>query len=166
MSRLQRLSKKTVSPASMARSLGIPLDAVLNLCRAGYLCTVKSRSGMGFRIVRSFPLDKLPPWIVDRMSVVLWMIGLDDHARMPMFNKRIEMEIMRIARLPDPARTEQAVRLVLRYRDAEEVAKAILKARDGDVIQADMEQKAYRYKYRIAALATAQERVRPPKPPK
>ena len=77
------------------------------------------------------------PYPIDRISILLWMTGLDDPdpRKMPRFSEQLEKEIMRITRLPDPMRTEQAVRMVLRWRDAEAVAKVLVSASKEDVEQ-------------------------------
>lgn len=63
----------------------------------------------------------------DRISMLLWLCGLDtpDPRQSPMFDVVMEREARRVAKLPEPARTDAALLLLGRYRDAVEIADAL-----------------------------------------
>lgn len=67
------------------------------------------------------------PRHVDRISMLLWLCGLDTPNPMqsPMFDVVMEREARRVAKLPEPARTDAALLLLGRYRDAVEIADAL-----------------------------------------
>jgi len=91
---------------------------------------------------------------IDRVGMMFWLAGLEspDPHKMPAFNKRAEMELIRIAKLREPMRTEQAMRFVLRWRDAETIAKSILGASVDQVIAADRQRKAAWLKNRVEGI--------------
>ena len=142
-----------ISASRLAAALDIPVNRIRALVDAGYLCIVNSCDGKSYRIVKSNPPDKIPARIVDRASIMLWLAGMDKSRMIPVFNVYIEKEIMRIARLQEPFKTEQAIRMLLRYRDAEEIVKAVSKARAGDVAAVEIERLSARYKRQLAKMS-------------
>ena len=142
----------TVSLSRLAQALDIAPDKIKALADAGYLCTTRGKFGQRL-IVKVSPPERLPPRVVDRISVALWLLGLNQGKYQPCFNKNIEMEIMRINRLKEPMRTEQAIRMILRYRDAEELVATLAKARAGDVASVRIKTLSRGYKMRMARIA-------------
>ena len=142
----------TVSLSRLAQTLDIAPDKIKALADAGYLCTTKGKFGQRL-IVKVSPPERLPPRVVDRISVALWLLGLDKGRYQPCFSQSIETEIMRIARLKEPMRTEQSIRMILRYRDAEELVATLAKARAGDVASVRIKSLSHGYKVRMARLA-------------
>jgi hypothetical protein len=65
----------------------------------------------------------------------------------------MEIEIHRIAKLQEPARTEQALRCLLRYRDAEAIVVAVSKMRAGDVAAMEIKRLSNNYKRKLARIA-------------
>lgn len=67
------------------------------------------------------------PQAVDRISMLLWLTGMDspDPRRAPAFDVHMEKEARRVAKLPEPARTDAALLLLSRYRNAVEIADAL-----------------------------------------
>lgn len=67
------------------------------------------------------------PRHVDRISLLLWLCGLDtpNPMKAPLFEVVMEREARRVSKLPEPARTDAALLLLGRYRDAEEIANAL-----------------------------------------
>lgn len=63
----------------------------------------------------------------------MWILGLDQGKYYPSFSLNLEKEIMRIRYLDEPQRTEQAVRILRRYVDAETLVKAAAKIRKPDI---------------------------------
>ena len=63
----------------------------------------------------------------DRIGLLLWMCGLDQVLRRKPrdYADDLESEVNRIAKLKDPARTIQAVRLLSRFVDARKIAVAL-----------------------------------------
>jgi len=159
----QRVKSQTVSPYRLAAALDIPVDRILALADAGYLCLV-GRKDRQLRLdsdrVVKFPLPErpIPIRVVDRISIILWLLGLDEGSTFPCFDKRVEMEIMRIGRLKEPMRTEQAIRMILRYRDAEELVATLAKARAGDVASVRIKTLSRGYKMKMARLAGLTDR--------
>jgi hypothetical protein len=150
----------TVAPSELARSLSIPLDRIMALADAGYLCKVPcpAKYGVGYRIAKSSLPKDLPPRVIDRISIALWLLGLDQGRYQPVFNFYIEREIMRIAKLPLIQRTEQAVKLIRRYRDAEEIVSAVSRIRAGDAAAIEIQIRSEKYKRRLALLAGISDR--------
>ena len=155
-----------VKIVDLARALDIPADRIRALIDHGYLCTVKN--GRRKRndsiidtelVLKSNPPSSIPQPIVDRQNVMLWLMGLDDPRGYPRFNKHMEMEIHRIAKLPDPVRTEQALRLLLRYRDAESIVTAIAKMRAEDVAAVEIKRLSGNYKRKLAYMAGIESRA-------
>ena len=142
----------TVSLSRLAQTLDIAPDKIKALADAGYLCTTRGKFGQRL-IVKVSPPERLPPRVVDRISVALWLLGLDKGRYQPCFSQSIETEIMRIARLKEPMRTEQSIRMILRYRDAEELVATLAKARAGDVASVRIKSLSHGYKVRMARLA-------------
>lgn len=95
------------------------------------------------------------PGTTDRISLLLWLLGLDtpDVRKYPPFHKHLEEEIERIAKLEEPYRTEIALRLALRYRDAEQIAEVITKAKIKDVETLERKNRAAALKGKITKLA-------------
>lgn len=64
---------------------------------------------------------KRPP--ISRRRILMWLMNLEmgDGTKPLPFNRMLELEVRRIAKLKDPMRTEQAVRLLNRFRDAEAI---------------------------------------------
>jgi len=141
-----------VTVATLARQLNVHTNVIRAMVSAGYLCTIPSASWPGYRVLKSNPPSKIPDRIIDRASVVLWLMGIDDKY-MPVFNRHIELEIHRIAKLPEPQRTEQALKMVLRYRDAETIVKAVSKMRSGDVAAVEIQRLSENYKRKMERLA-------------
>ncbi len=83
---------------------------------------------------------------------MLWLLGIDNKY-IPVFNFHIEKELMRIAALDEPMRTEQALKMLLRYRDAETIVKAVAKIRSGDVAAVEIQRLNYKYKRKMEKLA-------------
>jgi hypothetical protein len=138
------------------------------MASAGYLCTVKGKLG-GYKVVKVSPPERLPARIVDRISVALWLLGLDRHKYIPRFNVHVECEIQRIVRLPPMQRMEQAIKLVRRYRDAEEIVEALTRARSGDIAAEEIKHLSAGFKTRARWLAGLEERksgARSPSPAK
>jgi hypothetical protein len=147
-----------VSVRRLADALDIPVNRIRALVDAGYLCTVPNQANRGgYRIVKSNPPDKIPERVVDRASVMLWLAGMDKGRTVPVFNIYIEKEIMRIAKLDEPFRTEQALKMLLRYRDAETIVEAVSKARSGDVAAAEIARLSNNYKRRLARMGGLEE---------
>ena len=138
--------------------MDVSVQKIYALAEMGYLCLVtddgKPIRSFGDRIVR-FPLPdiRVPIRIVDRASIMLWLAGMDEGSTFPRFSKFIEVELMRIARLPQPQKTEQALRMLLRYRDAETIVKALAKARSGDVAAVQIQKLSARYKRRLMRIS-------------
>jgi len=161
---------------ALAKSLMIPHTSILALVDAGYLRAVPFENGSyGYWIVKGEP----PSRVIDRMGLALWMLDMDseqskvketDRVKMgarknplPRFSANIEKEIMRIVKLPEPVRTEQALRMILRFRDAEDLVVALAKAKADDIARIEKEKLSRRYRYkmnlkaRLARLAGMEE---------
>lgn len=153
----KRVETQTVSPYRLAAALDIPVEKVFLLAEMGYLCSVDVRDGPvempNNRIVR-FPLPeiKIPIRVIDRASILLWLLGLDAGSTYPVFNSYIEQDMIRIARLPEVQRTEQGLRMLLRYRDAEEIMKAISRARAGDMAAVLIQKQSKKHKRKMERL--------------
>ena len=147
-------SKFTVTVANLARQLKVHTNVIRAMVDAGYLCTIKMKDTTwpGYRIVKSNPPSRIPPRIIDRASVMLWLLGIDNKY-IPVFNFHIEKELMRIAALDEPMRTEQALKMLLRYRDAETIVKAVAKIRSGDVAAVEIQRLNHKYKRKMEKLA-------------
>lgn len=143
-----KLYRNTTTPSNLAKALDIPVNRILALADAGWLCIVK---GPGYKRVAKADPFKTKIRIVDRASILLWLTGNDQ--TIPVFNTYIEKEIMRIARLPEPMKTEQAIRLLLRYRDAETLAAAVLRAGSAGVESIQRLRESERLKSRARYLA-------------
>jgi hypothetical protein len=66
-----------------------------------------------------------PPHAHDRISLLLWMVGLHGRKR-PTYARSVEMEVARIARLKDPERCIRALDLLSRFVDARLTAQAVI----------------------------------------
>jgi hypothetical protein len=148
----------TVTPLDLSEALDIPIDRIQALADAGYLLKIPYKNGNGYRIAKSNPPKDLPPRIVDRISIALWLLGIDRGKYQPIFSLYIEREIMRIAKLPLIQRTEQAVKLIRRYRDAEEIVSAVSRIRAGDAAAIEIQIRSEKYKHRLARLAGITDR--------
>lgn len=130
------------------------------------------------------------PRAKDRISLLLWMCGLDGAdqlaRRPPTYAKSLDTEISRIARLPEPHRTAVATELLSRFVDASAIANGVradlrrvraqrdAEIRLGKIIRAekmadrakakaDAEEKEYEDKMLTAAYApyrSAEDRMR------
>src|SRR5208337_973338 len=152
---------KTVTPAALAEAFEIPVNRILALADAGYLCTVHypkhPRDNYPVSIIRP------PAQIVGRSAIMAWLTGLDeglgsdhrrrDGRRIPVFSRYVEREIMRIAKMPEPVRTEQAIRLALRYRDAETLAEVLMKASAATIENIARLRKNEKLKHRLRIIA-------------
>src|SRR5208337_4993021 len=152
---------KTVTPAALAEAFEIPVNRILALADAGYLCTVHypkhTRDNYPVSIIRP------PAQIVGRSAIMAWLTGLDeglgsdhrrrDGRRIPVFSRYVEREIMRIAAMPEPVRTEQAIRLALRYRDAEILAEVLMKASAATIENIARLRKNEKLKHRLRIIA-------------
>lgn len=68
----------------------------------------------------------------DRISLLLWLCSLDAKLKRkprPAYSKKLEEEIKRIARLPEPHRTMRGLELLARYADARVIADTLVNAR-------------------------------------
>jgi hypothetical protein len=65
------------------------------------------------------------PVPVHRMWIALWLMSLDSPYTQLPFEKKVEAEIRRIVKLKEPMRTEQATRLMLKFRDARLLAELV-----------------------------------------
>lgn len=152
-----RVNFHTVSPYRLAAAFDIPVDKIFHLAEMGYLCLVDVKDGPTCvpdeRIVE-FPLPEIeiPVRVVDRVSILLWLCGLDEGTSYPVFNKYMEMELIRIARLPELQRTEQGLRFLLRYRDAEAVMKAVARIRAEDMAAMLIQGKSQQHKRKLEKL--------------
>ena len=92
---------------------------------------------------------------MDRVSMMLWLMGMDsiDTREMPRFEVENERELIRIARLDDPMRTEQAIRFLLRWRDAETIVQAIERMQVDDVRAVDRKVAAEKLRHKAGMLA-------------
>jgi hypothetical protein len=155
-----RLYNRWIVPAStlitadnLAKALHIPVDRIHALIDAGYICGFPiDKSKKIIKVVKSNPPEDIPDRVVDRISIVLWMLGLDKGYQ-PNFSLHVERRIMRIAKLPVVQRTEQAVKLIRRYRDAEAIVEAVSLARAGDVAMVEIKRQSAKHKLKMAILA-------------
>ena len=160
-----------ISPSKLASTLDIPVARIHALANAGYLCKVPCRDLFRkgddyYHIVRSRPLPKnLPVRVVDRASILLWLMGLDVGRTFPVFDIYIEMELQRIAKLPMIQRTEQAIKMLRRYRDAEEIVAALAKAGSNNVAAAEIKRLGKGYKMEMLRLAGLGKNVGRPNRP-
>jgi hypothetical protein len=157
------LKHHTVTVAELAHAIDVPASKIRLLMDAGYLCAIPVVTAEGARyqkIAKGSPGKPVPLLVrvVDRVSILLWLLDIDLGKRVPAFNKYIEMEIMRIAKLPDPIKTEQAVRLLLRYRDAETLAAAIMRAGAAGIENVERLRKNKKLKRAIRRLAGIEQR--------
>ena len=110
------------------------------------------------------PPEYMPFRLVDRISVALWLMGIEPIKYYPSFSLHIEKEIMRIKSLDEPQRTEQAVRILRRYVDAETLVKAAAKMQSPDAETDRRLRKSEKLKHQITdtlGLTTRQTRSRP-----
>ena len=150
------VKRNTVTIGDLADALGVRREVIEALADAGYLCTVPVNGPCSVydRIAKGKPGKSLPTMvrIVDRASILLWLMDLDRGVSVPTFNRYIEMELIRIARLPDPQRTEQGIRLLLRYRDAEEIMKSVSRMRAGDMAAVLIQKKSKAHKRKLERI--------------
>lgn len=93
------------------------------------------------------------PRVVDRVSMLIWLTGMDsvDPRRSPEFSLVMEREAKRVAKLPEPARTDAALLLLGRYRDAVEIADALHR---GDIrLRAERVAKGDKFRERLEKAA-------------
>lgn len=150
------VKQNTVTISELADAVGVRGEVIEALADAGYLCAIpiEGPSGVYNRIAKGQP-GKHPPTmirVIDRASILLWLLDLDRGARVPEFNKYIEVELIRISRLPDPQRTEQSLRLLLRYRDAEVIMQSVARIRAGDMATVLIQQQSKKHKRKLEKL--------------
>ena len=150
------IKQNTVTIGDLADAVGVRPEVIQALADAGYLCTVPVEGPCSVydRIAKGQP-GKYPPTmirVVDRASILLWLLDLDRGVRVPEFNVYIETELIRIARLPEPARTEQSLRVLLRYRDAEVIMQSVARIRAEDMAAVLIQRKSKQHKRKLEKL--------------
>jgi len=150
--------KSTVRLIELAHALDIAPSKLIALADAGYLNVYrpKKRDPNSPRYSPTLTAKANPETllrVIDRGSIVLWLSSLDRTLPTPGFDVHVEKEIMRIAKLEEPFRTEQALRMVLRWSDAEKVVTAIRLAKEPDVEFLWAQIRATRLRMRLNALA-------------
>lgn len=92
---------------------------------------------------------------ISRRRIMMWLMNLElgDCTRQLPFDKTLELEVRRIAKLREPMRTEQALRLLLRFRDADEILRGLSQVRGIEASAKELARLAS-----LAAMRSAKQR--------
>jgi len=113
----------------------LKLNDLVELCRRHGISVAKDscmgpvlgvkQAGKLMRLVQQITY----PRAIDRYSLMLWLCGIEPVKlrEIPAYLPLAEKEIRRVSKLPDPQRTEQAIRLLSRFREARKIVEVLLK---------------------------------------